>query len=245
MTIRKFARRILSTEDLIGLGTLDHSTAEFLKACVVSRLNILICGGASSGKTTLLNILGAFIPEGERVITIEDTLELKLPRAHTVPMETRPPNMEGRGEITIRNLLRNTLHMRPDRIIIGEVRSDEVLDMVQSMNTGHEGSMTTLHANSTPEALDRLEVLALMGSVNMSAEVAKRQIITAIDVVINMQRFSDGHRRLTHVSEVVKGKDYCLNDIIVFEEGRFKFSAKAPAFSQVLAAKAGYAFPGA
>lgn len=242
LTIRKFSHRVLTIEDLTKFGTLDEITAEFLKACVVARLNILISGGASSGKTTLLNALGAFIPEGERVIVIEDTKELRFPKAHTIYMETRAANIEGKGEITIRHLLRNSLHMRPDRIIVGEVRSDEVLDMIQAMNTGHDGSMTTLHANSPLEAMDRLEVLALMGSVNISSEVAKRQIISAVDLVVHMARVPGGARKITQIDQVLKEEEYNLQDIFIFEgeEGKLKPTGKLPIFYLKLKNKANY-----
>ena len=242
LTIRKFSRRILNINDLINLGTLDDLTAAFLKACVVARLNILISGGASSGKTTLLNVLGSFIPEGERVITIEDTREFHFPREHTVHLETRPSTIEGKGEITIRDLVRNSLHMRPDRIIVGEVRSDEVLDMIQAMNTGHDGSMTTLHANSPLEVLDRLEMLTLMGSLNMSSEVAKRQIISAIDLIIHMSRFPDGSREITQISQILKSQEYSLQDIFIFEEnmGKLRPTGNLPIFYLKLKNKADY-----
>jgi len=244
LTIRKFPHRILNINDLIRLGSLDEVTAEFLKACVVARLNILLSGGASSGKTTLLNALSAFIPKRERVIVIEDTRELNLPREHTVYLESRPPNIEGRGEITIRNLVKNSLHMRPDRVIIGEVRSDEVLDMIQAMNTGHEGSMTTLHANSPLETLERLEVLALMGSLNMSSDVARRQIISAIDLIVNTVRFPNGSRKIVQISEVLKGRDYQLEDIFVMDEasGVVKPTGKMPKFYLKLKQQANYIF---
>ena len=242
LTIRNFSRRILNINDLINLGTLDDLTAAFLKACVVARLNILISGGASSGKTTLLNVLGSFIPEGERVITIEDTREFHFPREHTVYLETRPSTIEGKGEITIRDLVRNSLHMRPDRIIVGEVRSDEVLDMIQAMNTGHDGSMTTLHANSPLEVLDRLEMLTLMGSLNMSSEVAKRQIISAIDLIIHMSRFPDGSREITQISQILKSQEYSLQDIFIFEEnmGKLRPTGNLPIFYLKLKNKADY-----
>lgn len=244
VTIRKFFYHVLSVQELINLKALDEPTAKFLEACIVARLNILISGGASSGKTTMLNALGFFIPNKDRVITIEDTRELRLPIQHVVPLETRPPNIEGKGEITIRHLVRNTLHMRPDRIIVGEVRSDEVLDMIQAMNTGHDGSMTTLHANSALEALDRLEILSLLGNPNMSSEVAKRQIISAIDMVIQMARLSDGTRRVIQVSEVKKTKEYTLEDIIVYSEEPDRegmhFTGYLPSFYKRLKKKANY-----
>ncbi len=244
LTIRKFPHRKLTIDDLIRSGSLDQLAADFLKACVVARLDILISGGASSGKTTLLNALSAFIPKAERVVVIEDTRELNLPREHTVYLETRPPNIEGKGEITIRNLVKNSLHMRPDRIIIGEVRSDEVLDMIQAMNTGHEGSMTTLHANSPLETLERLEVLALMGSANMSSEVARKQINSAIDLIINTARFPNGKRKIIQISEVLKGKECGLEDIFVMDEGSgiIKSTGKVPQFYSKLKQQANYIF---
>ncbi|MFH0918563.1 MAG: CpaF family protein [Candidatus Omnitrophota bacterium] len=242
ITIRKFSYRVLRMEDLSNLGTLNSAVVEFLKACVVSRLNILISGGAGTGKTTLLNALVDFIPENERLITIEDTRELIISRKHTVPMETRPFNVEGKGQISIRDLFRNALHMRPDRVIAGEVRGGEVLDMIQAMSTGHEGSMTTLHASSPLEALDRLEILALMGSNNMSSEVAKRQIIGAVDMVIHLTRFPDGRRRVTQISEVVKSKEYTVQDIFVFDEDAdiLKSAYQKPSFYNKLNRCANY-----
>lgn len=240
ITIRKFTRRILSANDLIKAQTLNELSMEFLKACVISRLNILISGGASSGKTTLLNVLASLIPEKERLITIEDTPELNITIAHVVSLTTRPASIEGKGEITIRDLVKNVLHMRPDRIIVGEVRSDEVLDMIQAMNTGHEGSMTTLHANSPLDALDRLEVLALMSRINLSSEVARRQIISAVDLVIQMSRFSDGSRKITQISELIKSKEYRLQDIFLFEAGGLKLTGKIPEFYPRLKDKTNY-----
>ena len=244
LTIRKFNYRKFNLKDLANLKTLNEPVAEFLKACILSKLNILISGGASSGKTTLLNALGSLIPNKERVITIEDTRELFLEREHTIPLETRTSNIEGKGEITIRSLVRNSLHMRPDRIIIGEVRSEEVLDMIQAMNTGHEGSLTTLHANSSLEALDRLEILSLLGNPNMSSEVAKRQIISAIDLVIQTQRFPEGPRKIVQVSEVVKSKEYELKDIVAFsgkeEQETSEFTGIVPGFYAKLNREARY-----
>ncbi|MFA5200632.1 MAG: CpaF family protein [Candidatus Omnitrophota bacterium] len=242
LTIRKFSYNVLRMEDLIKTGSISGSAAEFLKACIVSRLNILISGGAGSGKTTFLNALIDFIPENERLITIEDTRELIVSRKHTVPMETRPFNVEGKGEISVRDLFKNALHMRPDRIIAGEVRGGEVLDMIQAMNTGHEGSMTTLHASSPLEVLDRLEILVLMGSSNMSSEVAKRQITGAVDLIVYLTRFSDGSRRVTQISEVVKSKDFAIQDIFVFDENSksLKCSQARPNFYNKLNKISGY-----
>jgi pilus assembly protein CpaF len=242
VTIRKFYHQILDIDNLINLKTLHSAAAEFLKACVICRLNILISGGSGSGKSTLLNALASFIPDGERVITIEDTRELHLSRKHTIFLETRPPSIEGKGEITIRDLLKNSLHMRPDRIIIGEVRSDEVLDMIQAMNTGHEGSMTTLHANSSLEALDRLEILALIGRANMPSEVIRRQLIMAIDIIIHITRFRDGSRKVTRITELLKTKEYSLQDIFIFkdETGKLEYTGKIPTFYPWLKNKANY-----
>ncbi|MDD5115783.1 MAG: CpaF family protein [Candidatus Omnitrophica bacterium] len=221
LTVRKMSHRFLTLEDQVRLKTLNTLAADFLKACVSARLNILICGGAGSGKTTMLNALAGNIPEEERIVTIEDTRELCFAHKHFVPLETRIANSEGKGEISIRSLLKNALHMRPDRIIVGEVRAEELWDMLQAMNTGHDGSMTTLHANSAYDAMDRLEMLALLGNPNISSEVARRQIISAVDLIIHMARLSDGSRRLLQVSEVRKGKDYGLDDIfIVGQEGK-------------------------
>jgi len=242
LTIRKFSYNVLRLDDLIKLGSLNTRAAEFLKACVISRINILISGGAGTGKTTFLNALIDFIPENERLITIEDTRELIVSRLHTVPMETRPFNIEGKGEISIRDLFKNALHMRPDRIIAGEVRGAEVLDMIQAMSTGHEGSMTTLHASSPLEALDRLEILALMGSSNMSSEVARRQITGAVDLIVYLTRFADGSRRVTQISEVIKSKEYSIQDIFVFDEESksLKPTKIKPAFYNKLTKTVGY-----
>ena len=244
LTIRKLNFRKLNLKDLVDLKTLSLPVAEFLKACVVARINILFSGGAGSGKTTLLNALGSLIPNTERVITIEDTRELSLERDHTIPLETRTANIEGKGEINIRYLIRNALHMRPDRIIVGEVRSEEVLDIIQAMNTGHEGSLTSLHANSALEALDRLEVLSLLGNSNMSGEVAKRQIISAIDLIVQIQRFSDGSRKIIQISEVIKSKEYQLQDIAVFNDKIDQevsvFTGVVPSFYVQLKKKANY-----
>ena len=219
ITIRKMSYRLLTLEDQVRLKTLNHMAADFLRACVTARLNILICGGAGSGKTTMLNALAEHISDKERIITIEDTRELYFEHKHFVPLETRLPNIEGKGEISMRTLLKNALHMRPDRIIVGEVRAEELWDMIQAMNTGHDGSMTTLHANSTYDAMDRLEMLALLGNPNVTSEVARKQIISAVDLIIHMVKLSDGSRRLIQVSEVRKDEDYGLDDIFIVGAG--------------------------
>lgn len=215
LTIRKAHRKVLSIQDLVQRRTLDEKMARFLKSCVRNHLNIIIAGGPGSGKTTILNILASYIPDAERVLTIEDTLELRMEGKHRVALETRPSNIEGRGEITIRDLVRNALHMRPDRVIIGEARGGEALDMLQSMNIGRVGSMTTLHANSPLDALIRLETMAMMGSSNVSSDLIRRQIISAIDLIICVDRLLDGTRRITAISEVLKDntKEYTLKDI--------------------------------
>jgi pilus assembly protein CpaF len=202
ITIRKFARNPLSMEDLIRFGTLDRPMADFLRRAVAARRNLVISGGTGSGKTTLLNVLAGSIPSGERIITIEDAAELRLPQPHVVTLETRPPNTEGRGMVTIRDLVRNSLRMRPDRIVVGECRGGEALDMLQAMNTGHDGSMTTTHANSPAEAMARLETLSLMAGVDLPSRAIREQISAAVDLVVQQTRMGDGARRITSIAEV-------------------------------------------
>ena len=202
LTIRKFARIPFTIDDLVERNTLTEPTANFLKSCVMGRKNLLISGGTGSGKTTTLNVLSAFIDPEERIVTIEDSAELQLPQEHVVRMETRPPNIEGKGAYTIRDLVRNALRMRPDRLIVGEVRGPEALDMLQAMNTGHDGSLTTIHANSPPDTMLRLETMVLT-AVEMPIRAIREQIVAAIDLVVQIARFPDGSRRITHVSEVV------------------------------------------
>ncbi len=203
ITIRKFARNPLTIADLIRIGTMTDRMASFLRRAVVTKKNIVISGGTGSGKTTLLNVLSAAIPEEERIVTIEDAAELRLSQPHVVSLESRPPNMEGRGEITIRALVRNALRMRPDRIVVGECRGGEALDMLQAMNTGHEGSMTTTHANSPREAIGRLETLALMSGLDLPSKAVREQIAASIHLIVQQARLSDGSRRVTAVSEVL------------------------------------------
>ena len=203
ITIRKFAKNPLRVTDLIGFGAMNEAMAKFIERSVVARKNIVISGGTGSGKTTLLNVLSGHVPAEERVVTVEDAAELQLVQPHVVSLESRPANMEGRGEYTIRDLVKNALRMRPDRIIVGECRGGEALDMLQAMNTGHEGSMTTTHANSPKEAVGRLEVLALMSGLDLPARAIREQIATSIDLIIQQTRFSDGSRRITAVSEVI------------------------------------------
>ncbi len=219
LTIRKTHHKVLGIQDLISRGTITEKIACFLKSCVKNHLNIVMVGGPGSGKTAILNVLASYIPDLERVITIEDTLELRMENKHRVALETRPPNIEGKGEITIRDLVRNALHMRPDRVIIGEVRGEEALDMLQCMNIGRVGSMTTLHANTALDALLRLETMSMMGSLNVSPTLIKRQIVSALDLIVLVDRFSDGSRRVISISEVIKDDagEYTLKDIYALE----------------------------
>jgi pilus assembly protein CpaF len=204
LTIRKFARDALTADDLVALGSLSPDAVEFLRACVCGKLNILISGGTGVGKTTLLNALSSFIPSDERIITIEDAAELQLQQRHVVSLESRPSNIEGQGEVRIRELVRNALRMRPDRIIVGEVRGPETVDMLQAMNTGHEGSLTTIHANTPRDALSRLETLVLTAGVDLPLRAIREQISSAFDLVVQLSRLVDGSRRVTHVTEVLR-----------------------------------------
>ncbi|MDP6381169.1 MAG: CpaF family protein, partial [Phycisphaerae bacterium] len=213
LTIRKFAEEPFTIDDLIDLGTLSKWSANFLRSCVIGRKNILVTGGTASGKTTMLNVLSAFIPPQERIITIEDSAELQLSQEHVVSMETRQANVEGRGAYTIRDLVRNSLRMRPDRVIVGEVRGGEALDMLQAMNTGHDGSLTTLHANNPQDAMKRLESLVLQ-AVDMPVRAIREQVVTAMDLVVHITRFADGARKVTHISEVV-GMDEQEGTVII------------------------------
>jgi pilus assembly protein CpaF len=203
LTIRKFSRDPYTSNDLISFGTLSAKAAQFLAACVKGKLNVLISGGTGTGKTTMLNAVSAFIPNDERIVTLEDAAELQLQQDHVITLESRPANIEGAGEIKIRELVRNALRMRPDRIIVGEVRGAETLDMLQAMNTGHEGSLTTIHANSPRDALSRLETLVMTGGVELPHRAIREQIASAFDLLIQIQRLVDGSRRVTHISEVL------------------------------------------
>lgn len=218
MTIRKFKESMSNIETLIGNGTLTPYMARFIDACVEAKLNIVVCGGTGSGKTTLLNVLSNFINPDERIITIEDAVELKLKQTHVISLETRNVNYEREGEVTIRDLVRNSLRMRPDRIIVGEVRGEEAFDMLQAMNTGHDGSLTTLHANSAADALNRLETMILMSGIDIPLKAVREYIEKALDIVINIERLSDGRRKVTSISEVVKfdGENIILKDIFAF-----------------------------
>lgn len=219
ITIRKFAPSMNHIEELIRVGTLTPEMAEFLEAAVKAKLNIIVCGGTGSGKTTLLNVLSSFIGESERIITIEDAAELKLSQPHVIGLETRTTNYEKSGEITIRDLVRNSLRMRPDRIIVGEVRGKEAFDMLQAMNTGHEGSLTTLHANGGMDALHRLETMVLMANIDLPVKAVREYIEAAINIVINIERLTDGKRKITSISEVVgfTEDEIKLQDIFTFE----------------------------
>ncbi|MGZ4683312.1 MAG: CpaF family protein [Acidimicrobiales bacterium] len=248
LTIRKFSKEKLQVDDLIRFGTLNAHSARFLQACVVGRLNIIVSGGTGTGKTTTLNVLSSFIPSDERIVTVEDAKELQMHQDHVLSLEARPPNIEGRGEVTIRDLVKNCLRMRPDRIVVGECRSGEALDMLQAMNTGHDGSLTTVHANSPRDTLARLETLVLMAGFDLPIRAIREQMSSAIDLIVQLTRLRDGSRRITHISEVqgMEGDVITLQDIFLFdygmgvdEHGRFKGHLKAtgvrPKFAEKLA----------
>jgi pilus assembly protein CpaF len=224
LTIRKFAKVPITLEQLVQFGTLTPESLQFLKACVESRLNIVISGGTGSGKTTLLNILSTFIPSDERILTIENAAELQLRQEHVVTLESRPANIEGRGEITIRMLVVNALRMRPDRIIVGEIRDDAALDMLQAMNTGHDGSMTTLHSNSPRDTLSRLETMTLMAGMELPVRAIREQVSSAINLVVHQERMRDGSRRVTNITEVagMEGDVITMMDLFVFEQTGFE-----------------------
>jgi pilus assembly protein CpaF len=245
LTIRKFSKIPITLEQLIQYGTLTPEALQFLKACVESRLNIVISGGTGSGKTTLLNILSTFIPSDERILTIENAAELQLRQEHVVTLESRPANIEGRGEITIRMLVVNALRMRPDRIIVGEIRDDAALDMLQAMNTGHDGSMTTLHSNSPRDTLSRLETMTLMAGMELPVRAIREQVAAAINLVVHQERMRDGSRRVTNITEVagMEGDVITTMDIFVFEQtgyengkvlGRLRPSGLRPKFMDKL-----------
>lgn len=228
LTIRKFLFNTISMEDLIMLDALTPHMAEFLQACVGARLNILISGPTSSGKTTLLNLLSSFIPEKERIITIEDAAELKLKQKHVISLETRTPDMDGKGEVTARDLVRNSLRMRPDRIIVGEVRGPEALDMLQAMNTGHNGSITTLHANSPRDAISRLETMVLMAGIELPLLAIRRQIASALNLVVHLNRLPDGSRKITFITEItgMESDVISMMDIFKYEQTGVDASGK-------------------
>jgi pilus assembly protein CpaF len=218
ITIRKFSREPYTPANLVSFGTLSEEMSDFARACVVGKLNVIISGGTGSGKTTTLNALSSFIPHSERVVTIEDAAELQLQQPHVISLESRPPNLEGRGQVTIQHLVRNSLRMRPDRIIVGECRGGEALDMIQAMNTGHQGSLSTIHSNSTRDMLSRLETMVLMAGTDLPSRAIREQISAAIDLVIHQSRLRDGTRRVVQVSEIqrMEGDTIVMQDIFVF-----------------------------
>jgi pilus assembly protein CpaF len=236
LTIRKFAADPYQADDLIEFVTMTSPDAQFLEACVRGRINILVAGGTGAGKTTTLNVISSFIPDDERILTIEDAAELKLQQPHCIRVDSRPPNIEGKGQITIRDLVRNSLRMRPDRIVVGEVRGAEALDMLQAMNTGHDGSISTIHCNSPRDALSRLETITMMAGMELSNKAIREQIASALQLIVYQQRLKDGTRRFTHVTEVagMEGEVITLQDIFLFdfsagidEEGKFRGRLKS------------------
>jgi len=220
LTIRKFAKNPITIEQLIEYGTVTAESIEFMRAAVISKINMVISGGTGSGKTTLLNVLSQFIPGDERIITIENAAELQLRQEHVVTLESRPPNIEGRGEVTIQNLVVNSLRMRPDRIIVGEIRDEAALDMLQAMNTGHDGSMTTAHSNSPRDTLSRIETMTLMAGMDLPVRAIREQIASAIHLIVHLERLRDGTRKVTHISEIqgMEGDVITMTDIFVFEQ---------------------------
>jgi pilus assembly protein CpaF len=241
LTIRKFSKIPLTIDDLIRFGTITPEAIEFLNACVVARLNVIVSGGTGSGKTTSLNVLSGFIPNDERIITVENAAELQLRQEHVVTLESRPPNIEGKGEVTIRDLVINCLRMRPDRIVVGECRSGEALDMLQAMNTGHDGSLTTLHSNSPRDTLARLETMVLMAGMDLPVRAIREQIASAVDLIVHQERMRDGSRKIVNITEVqgMEGDVIVMSDIFGFEQqgmeggrviGRLKPTGLRPKF---------------
>lgn len=253
LTIRKFEKDPLTIDDLVKFGSMSPEVAEFLKACVIARLNVVVSGGTGSGKTTLLNVLSSFIPNDERIITVENAAELQLRQEHVVTLESRPANIEGKGEVTIRDLVINTLRMRPDRIVVGECRAGETLDMLQAMNTGHDGSLTTAHANSPRDVLSRLETMCLMAGMDLPVRAIREQVAAAVDLIVQQARLRDGSRKIINVTEVqgMEGDVIVMSDIFVFEQqgiengriiGRLKPTGIRPKFSDRIEA-AGLTLP--
>jgi len=224
ITIRKFSSTPLGVADLIRFGSMTEGIAEFLRSCVIARLNMVVAGGTGSGKTTLLNVLSSFIPNDERIITVENAAELQLQQEHVVTLESRPPNIEGRGAVTIRDLVTNCLRMRPERIVVGECRGGEALDMLQAMNTGHDGSLTTAHANSPRDTLSRLEVMCLMAGMELPVRAIREQIASAVDAIVQQQRLRDGSRKILFITEVqgMEGEMITMTDIFEFEQTSFE-----------------------
>jgi len=249
LTIRKFAKRVLTEEDFVRFGTWTHAMADFLRVCVRLRKNIVVAGGTGSGKTTLLNVLSGFIPATDRILTIEDAAELRLGQPHVVRLEARPPNIEGKGAVTIRDLVRNALRMRPDRIIVGECRGGESLDMLQAMNTGHDGSLTTVHANSPRDVVSRLETMVLMSGVELPSRAIREQIASAVDIIVQEARLADGSRRIVCVSEItgMEGQQIVMQDLFIFRQtgvdangrvlGELTATGAMPSFYDTLAAR--------
>lgn len=253
LTIRKFEKDPLTIDDLVRFGSMSPEVAEFLKACVIARLNVVVSGGTGSGKTTLLNVMSSFIPNDERIITVENAAELQLRQEHVVTLESRPPNIEGKGEVTIRDLVINTLRMRPDRIVVGECRGGETLDMLQAMNTGHDGSLTTAHANTPRDMLSRLETMCLMAGMDLPVRAIREQVASAVDLIVQQSRLRDGSRKIINVTEVqgMEGDVIVMSDIFVFEQqgiengriiGRLKPTGIRPKFSERIEA-AGLSLP--
>ncbi|MFL5768284.1 MAG: CpaF family protein [Actinomycetota bacterium] len=256
LTIRKFAADPYQAEDLVQFGTMTTPVVDFLESCVRGKINIMVSGGTGAGKTTTLNVLSSFIPDDERIITIEDAAELKLQQPHVVRLEYRPANIEGRGEVSIRDLVKNSLRMRPDRIVVGEVRGGEALDMLQAMNTGHDGSISTIHSNSPRDSLSRLETVSMMAGMDLGQRAIREQISNAVQLIVHQSRLKDGSRRLTHVTEVVgmEGEVITLQDLFLFdfnagvdEDGKFRGHLKAtglaPAFLDKLAERGVFVDP--
>ncbi len=250
ITIRKFSEEKLTVKNLVEFGSITQTAANFLKACVEAKLNVIISGGTGSGKTTLLNVMSGFIPKTERIVTIEDSAELQLQQEHVVRLETQPPDIDNDNEVTIRDLVRNSLRMRPDRIVVGEVRGGETIDMLQAMNTGHDGSLTTIHSNSPRDALSRLETTAMMSGMDLPIQVIREQIASAVDVIVQQSRFTDGSRKVTHITEVagMEGDTIVMTDVFIFEQtgiedekilGKLSPTGIRPMFSERLQ-KAGF-----
>jgi pilus assembly protein CpaF len=247
LTIRKFSVDPFTSDDLVAMGSFSEQVAGFVRRCVQGRLNVIVSGSTGSGKTTLLNVLSSYIPDNDRIITVEDAAELRLNQMHVLTLEARPPNLEGKGQVTIRDLVRNTLRMRPDRIIVGEIRDGSALDMLQAMNTGHDGSLTTVHSNSPRDTLARIETMVLMAGLDLPVRAIREQVASAIDLIVHLHRLRDGSRRVTHVTEVVgmEGDIITMQDLFLFDYGmgmdedgtylgRLKATGIRPAFSDHL-----------